>query len=147
MSIASGVRAGNNKTERLRGLDLLGVILSSACLIHCTILPAFLAVLPLLGSHFQLDERWHFYMTALIVPVAMIALVTGWMRHRRNLVMILGAVSLSMILGAHPLHEVVGHIGSEVIGSLGGCILITAHLFNHKFLHSGRVEDSCCCCH
>ena len=107
----------------------------------------FWGLLPLLGSRFQLDERWHFYMTALIVPVAMIALVTGWMRHRKNLVMILGVVSLSMILGAHPLHEVIVHIGSEVVGTLGGCILITAHLFNHKFLHSGIVEDNCCCCH
>lgn len=143
MSIASGVGA-ENKTEHLRGLDLLGVILSSACLIHCTILPAFLAVLPFLGGRFQLDERWHFYMTALIVPVAMIALITGWMRHHKNLVMILGAVSLVMILGAHPMHELIGHLGSEVVGTLGGCILITAHLFNHKFLHS-RVERACCC--
>ena len=92
------------KPEGLRGLDLLGVVLSSACLIHCTLLPAVLALLPLLGNQFHLDERWHFYITALIVPVACIALVTGWLRHRKNLVIALGIISLTMILGAHPLH-------------------------------------------
>ena len=42
------------KPEGLRGLDLLGVVLSSACLIHCTLLPAVLALLPLLGNQFHL---------------------------------------------------------------------------------------------
>lgn len=123
------------KPEGLRGLDLLGVVLSSACLIHCTLLPTVLALLPLLGNQFHLDERWHFYITALIVPVACIALVTGWLRHKKNLVIALGIISLTMILGAHPLHDVIGHLGSEIVGALGGCILISAHLFNHSFLH------------
>lgn len=123
------------KPERLRGLDLLGVVLSSACLIHCTLLPAVLALLPLLGNQFHLDERWHFYITALIVPIACIALVTGWLKHKQNLVIYLGVISLSMILGAHPLHEVIGHLGSEIVGALGGCLLISAHLYNHSFLH------------
>jgi len=119
----------------LRGWDLLGVVLSGACLIHCTVLPAILALLPVLGSHFHLDDRWHFYITLLIVPVACIALVTGWWRHRKGLVMILGSTALAMILGAHPMEEIVGQQPAEVIAVLGGCLLISAHLFNHKCLH------------
>ncbi|MGM9992660.1 MAG: MerC domain-containing protein [Candidatus Bruticola sp.] len=136
-SICQCHRTGDEavKSVKLRGLDLLGVVLSSACLIHCTLLPAVLALLPLLGGKFHLDERWHSYITALIVPVACLALVTGWLKHKQNLVAYLGVVSLAMILGAHPLHEVIGHLGSEIVGAVGGCLLISAHLFNHKFIH------------
>jgi len=130
----------------LRGWDLLGVTLSGACLIHCTVLPLILALLPVFGSSLHLDERWHNYMTLLIVPVAMIALVTGYLRHRRNIVAVLGVLSLSMILGAHPLHEMgyCSHLLSEIIGTLGGCTLISAHLFNHYYQHKAA---ECCCEH
>ena len=137
-------RVETRKRAPLRGLDLLGVVLSTACLIHCTILPLCLALLPFLGSHFHLDEKWHFYMTALIVPVACVALVTGWMRHRQALVIILGSVALAMILGAHPLHDLLGHWGAEIVGALGGCILIGAHLFNHHYLH--QTAGCCAAC-
>ncbi|MBQ7501566.1 MerC domain-containing protein [bacterium] len=137
---------GDKSGRGLRGWDLLGVTLSGACLIHCTVLPLILALLPVFGSSFHLDERWHNYMTLLIVPVAMIALVTGYLRHRRNIVAVLGVLSLSMILGAHPLHEMglYSHLISEIIGTLGGCTLISAHLFNHYYQHKAA---GCCCEH
>ena len=143
MSGNKNVSGNERPAARLRGLDLLGVVLSSACLVHCTVLPAVLALLPILGSSFHLDERWHFCLTALIVPVAMIALVTGFMRHHKNLVLILGAVSLVMILGAHPLEALIGEFWGGAVGALGGCILISAHICNHRFLH---LKAASCCC-
>ena len=136
--------AQNVKGTQLRGLDMLGVALSTACLIHCTLLPLILALLPMFGSHFQLDEKWHWIITGLIVPVALIALVTGWKRHHRNIVLKLGAVSLIMILGAPFCHELLGHFFEECIATAGGLILISAHIINHKTLH--QLGRRCGCC-
>lgn len=130
---------------RLRGLDLVGVVLSSACLIHCTVLPLVLALLPVCGAHFQLDHRWHVIITALIVPVALLALVSGWWRHRKHKVLVLGGISLLMILGAPFLHELVGHVLEEVVATLGGLVLISAHLINHKTLR--QIGSHRCHCH
>ncbi len=133
----------NVKGTQLRGLDMLGVALSTACLIHCTLLPLILALLPMFGSHFQLDEKWHWIITGLIVPVALIALLTGWKRHHRNIVLKLGAVSLIMILGAPFCHGLAGHVVEECIATAGGLILISAHIINHKTLH--RLGCQCGC--
>lgn len=129
---------------KLRGLDLLGVALSTACLIHCTVLPMVLALLPMFGSHFHLDEKWHWILTGLIVPVAFVALITGWSRHHRNVVLYLGGVAMVMILGAPFCHDVFGHVIEEIIATAGGLTLISAHLINHKTLRS--LGKHCCCC-
>ncbi len=128
---------------RLSGLDTLGVVLSTACLIHCTILPIFLALLPVLGSHFQLDEKWHFLITALVVPTAMIALVNGWTHHRHNAVLWLGAIGLIFVLVAPLAHEAFGHAAEMIICGIGGTVLVSAHLKNRKF---NRAVQGCRCC-
>lgn len=144
----NSISAMNSRQEgkgmRLRGLDMLGVALSTACLIHCTLLPLILALLPMFGSHFHLDEKWHWIITGLIVPVALIALFTGWKRHHRNIVLKLGAVSLVMILGAPFCHEWLGHVFEECIATAGGLMLISAHIINHKTLH--QLGSKCGCC-
>lgn len=135
----------SSERPRLRGLDLLGVVLSGACLIHCTLLPLVLALLPVFGPHFHVSENLHIIITILIVPVAALALVTGWWKHRQNIVLVLGGCGLAMILGAPALHGVLGHLIAEVISALGGVLLIAGHVRNHKFLIARG--QSCHCCH
>ena len=129
-----------------RSLDKLGIILSGACLIHCTVLPMVLALLPFIGAHCQLDHKWHVILTACIVPVALLALVSGWTRHHVNKVLILGSIGLVLILGAPYLHDVVGHVCEEILSTLGGLTLISGHLMNHKILTKMGKHD-CPCCH
>lgn len=132
----------NVAPRRLRGLDLVGVCLSGACLVHCTVLPLILALLPVFGSQFHLDERMHVLITILIVPVAALALVTGYLKHRQAQVLMLGGVALAMILGAPAMHESLGHLICEVLAAVGGVTLICAHLRNHSLL-----RGQCACGH
>ncbi|MBQ7567763.1 MerC domain-containing protein [bacterium] len=135
----------DDRPAPLRGLDMVGVALSTACLIHCTILPLVLALLPMFGSHFHLDEKWHWILTGVIVPVALLALLTGWKRHHRDIVLRLGIISLIMILGAPVCHDFFGHAFEECVATAGSFILISAHIINHKTLR--RAGQGCACCH
>lgn len=131
-------------SPRLGGLDLAGVILSGICLVHCTLLPVLLAMLPFLGAHYEADERLHLLVTVLVVPVAMLALLTGFRRHRLWWVPLLGLCGLALILAAPALHETLGHTLEGVLTALGGLGLISAHLVNWRNLHA---PGGCCSSH
>lgn len=138
------VTPNETAAPRLGGLDLAGVILSGICLVHCTLLPVLLALLPFLGAHYEADERLHLLVTILVVPVAMLALLSGYRRHRLMWVPILGLIGLALILAAPALHETLGHTLEGVVTALGGLGLISAHLVNWRNLHS---HGGCCSSH
>ena len=135
--------ASTSATPRLGGLDLAGVILSGVCLVHCTLLPAALALLPFLGMQFHADERLHVLVTLLVVPVALFALVTGFRRHRLLWVLLLGMAGLAIILGAPVVAEPLGHVLEGVVTAVGGLALIAAHVANWRTLH----WHGTCCAH
>lgn len=132
-----------SSSPRLVGLDLAGVVLSGICLVHCTFLPLLMALLPILGAHFEVDERLHVLVTLLVVPVAMLALATGFWRHRRLGIPALGLVGLGLILAAPVMHESLGHMLEGVVTAAGGFALIAAHLGNRRALHAHGTCGSC----
>lgn len=132
---------------RLGGLDLAGVILSGLCLLHCTLLPVALAMLPFVGIHYHADERLHLLITVLVVPVAMLALITGFRRHRQSWIPTLGISGLVLILGAPLMHDTLGHFAEAMLTAVGGLGLICAHVANWRRLHARSAccaRSSCC---
>lgn len=130
------------KEIRTNKLDMIGMILSGACLVHCTILPVMLALLPVFGSHFHLDEKWHVVSLLAIVPVAFLALISGWKRHGRNEVLILGAIGVAIMCGVTFMHELLPEASAVIINGMGSACLISAHLRN--FLIQRRTGCGCC---
>ena len=81
--------------------------------------------------------------TALVVPVAMLALATGFWRHRQAWIPVLGAAGLAFILGGPVMHESLGHVLEGALTAVGGTALVAAHLANRKALHG---HGSTCAC-
>lgn len=128
---------------RLGGWDLAGVVLSGICLVHCTLLPVLLALLPVVGAHYHGDERLHMLVTVLVVPVALLALALGFRRHGVAWIPALGAVGLVMILAAPIYHESLGEVLEGAVTAVGGLGLVAAHLANRRASTHDHAAECC----
>ena len=121
--------------------DMLGITLSTLCLIHCIALPFFLALLPF-GLEYGENESIHQLLSVLALPVGGLALIPGFLKHGKLSVLVIGFVGLGMLLAApFLLPENAGEFAEQTITGVGGLLLVAAHLFNRKL---GRGLGSCC---
>ncbi|MBI3926147.1 MAG: MerC domain-containing protein [Armatimonadetes bacterium] len=108
--------------------DVLGVWVTSLCLVHCAVLPLLVVSLPLFFADDH--EQWvHWLLTLVAVPIGALALVPGYRRHRQSLVLLLGVGGVSLMIASTLLAELV-HEGFHVAGAMGAVALIAAHLLN-----------------
>ena len=77
--------------------DLLGVIASIGCAIHCAAMPFVVGLLPLIGLSFLADPSFHKWMVGICLALALLAFVPGWRQHRRLTPAIIGICGLSLI--------------------------------------------------
>jgi len=115
--------------EKHEGWDRLGQGLSAACLLHCLATPLLLGALPSLGLLMH-SEVIHLSLAAVIVLVSVWAFGRGFLRHRRPLAPILGAVGVVSLLVAalviEPQSQALGTAGT-VVASI---VLVVAHTVN-----------------
>lgn len=111
-----------------RRLDSLAIFLSSACLVHCLLLPIAAAFLPILVS--AADAEWvHWVFVALAVPVSVLAL-----RHQHSRKSTMFALRAGAGLGLGLL--VIGALGwpqprfETIITVCGGLVLASVHATN-----------------
>jgi hypothetical protein len=121
-------------------LDATAVSLSALCLLHCLALPLLVALLPLASASFVADERFHRWMLWLVVPTTVLALWTGWRRHRRTSLVLLGSTGVALIAFAAYGRALVGldETGDTVFTVIGAIALATAHLLNLRW--QGRLH-------
>ncbi|CAM2069164.1 MerC domain-containing protein [Sulfidibacter corallicola] len=138
-------------------LDVLGVGLSTLCLVHCLLLP----LLPLLLAMPALpeihDERVHTGFLVVIVPIALVALWRGLRHHGRIAVVVWGALgTVLLVLGALAERFGMGHSGTPTVLAehfehfgtpvetsltvLGSVLLSGAHLFNRRCIHRAATR-------
>ena len=77
--------------------DLLGVIASIGCAIHCAAMPMVVSYLPLFGLEFLADESFHRWMAVICFVIALAAFVPGWRKHRKLVPAAVGAFGLGVI--------------------------------------------------
>ena len=77
--------------------DLLGVIASIGCAIHCAAMPMVVSYLPLFGLEFLADESFHRWMAVICFVIALAAFVPGWRKHRKLVPAAVGAYGLGVI--------------------------------------------------
>ena len=70
-------RAGNPSGWR----DMLGVVASIACAIHCAAMPFVIGFLPAMGLGFLADEAFHKWMAGACFLIGLAAFIPGWKRH------------------------------------------------------------------
>ncbi|MEC8475479.1 MAG: MerC domain-containing protein [Planctomycetota bacterium] len=85
------------ESSRSSWSDLLGVIASIACAIHCAAMPMVVSYLPLLGLEFLADESFHRWMAVICFVIALAAFIPGWRKHRKLVPASVGAFGLGVI--------------------------------------------------
>lgn len=77
--------------------DLIGVIASIACAVHCAAMPFIVGFLPAMGLTFLADDSFHKVMVGVCSLLAVTAFIPGLRRHGRLLPVIVATVGLAMI--------------------------------------------------
>ncbi|MEM7476528.1 MAG: MerC domain-containing protein [Planctomycetota bacterium] len=91
---------GESPSSRSSWGDLLGVVASIGCAIHCAAMPFVIAFLPMLGLSFLADPYFHKVMVFVCTLIALAAFIPGWRRHRKWLPAGIAVVGLSFITTA-----------------------------------------------
>jgi uncharacterized membrane protein YjjP (DUF1212 family) len=66
-------------------LDLMGMVTSVACAIHCAILPLVITSLPVLGINIINNSFFEWMMIGIAFIVGCLALTHGYQRHHKNI--------------------------------------------------------------
>ena len=133
--------------------DKFAILLSGLCAIHCIALPIIASIIPLLTATVhhgnEVHEFWfHQFILLFIVPVSILALVTGYRSHRRIMPLVVAGFGLAILafiaLFAEQLliDNVIPHKGETLLTITGGLIHAAGHILN---LQATRRKLPHCC--
>ncbi len=123
-------------------LDRIGVYASVLCFIHCLATPIVLSLLAVYAHFLPSEEHTHRVLAVFVTMVGALAIVTGYRRHRRPMVLVLMAAGLGFIFaGAFFGDRLPSHWLEVLVTLAGSCCLIAAHRKNHTFCKNCA---SCC---
>lgn len=118
--------------------DRIGFVVSGVCVVHCLLVPAVIATLPLWPLADVLHGWLHPVFALILVPSTLIAAVYGYRTHGRKPIVTLLMTGLAVVLAAggwgfaHP-----GAIVETAMTLAGSGLLITGHWCNWR-------ADRCC---
>ena len=128
----------DQRVGRLRTIaDWFGIAASTACAMHCALLPTLLVTGMVLPATLLGDESFHQAMIWMILPAAIVAFGVGCWRHKDRRVMVLAVAGLSgMVLAVSVLHDIIGETGERIATLLSAAVLIAAHYRNYRLCRS-----------
>ena len=114
--------------------DGVGIIASTLCALHC-LAGAILAGASGAVQLFN-DERLELVFAVVAVVVAVFALTSGFKKHGRKAVVLLGLLGVGALAASR--FDEWAIVGVEVLLSvLGAALLVTAHVLNLRALRAG----------
>lgn len=118
-------------------LDRTGILVTTICAVHCATMPFLMIAAPLL---IPVILGLHKYLAFAVAPIAVIAAVQGWTKHRRYDIVALLLFGAALISSACtwllPVLWEQGISANEtVLTCVGGAILVLGHWMNNKFSH------------
>lgn len=117
-------------------LDVLALVLSGTCMVHCLALPLVITMFPILGGSLLEEDRFHALFLILVLPTSCVALIMGCRRHRDWLTGLLGAAGMAILVVAAFLgHDLAGETGERAMTICGGLTLSAAHILNFYRCH------------
>ena len=122
------------QAARPRGFaDVLGMVLSGTCMVHCMLLPFAVAAFPFLQYDVLEEETFHILMLVVILPTSLGAFVFGAWRHRDMKTIALGLTALAvLIVIAFFGHTYLGYLGERIATTVAGALLAAAHVLNYR---------------
>lgn len=132
---------------RTLNLDRIGVVASTLCAIHCVVVALAFGLLPVLGLAFLKNPWTDWLFVAVAGLVGGPAMILGYRKHHKPLPLALFGLALGVVLfgllGMAHEHEA-GHFDiAHVVTTVGGLILVAAHLLNQKLSHTCCGKLAC----
>lgn len=110
-------------------VDVIGLLLSGSCLVHCLMLPVAVVAAPSLAIWLgETESSVHWTLFAVALVVSGWALYAGFRRHRSGLVMVVGGIGL-LVMGVAAAH-VFGRGPEAALTLAGAGIVALAHVAN-----------------
>jgi hypothetical protein len=122
----------NEESDRSEArLDRAAICVSVLCLAQCLLLPLLIVVSPLASLGLFGDELFHLALLGVILPLSLAAFALGYRTHRNRRMLAPGLAGLVVISLAAVLEGgALGHLGSALMTSAGGVLLIIGHWLN-----------------
>ncbi len=123
--------------------DKLAITLSTACALHCLLVPSFLIVT---SGFFTLsihNELIHYALLSLAVPISLIGLYSGHKKHNEPSFFYIGITGLAILISAVFIGEIIfNNFGEEILSVMGSIIVVYAHFRNYQ-----TCKEIDCSCH
>ncbi len=115
--------------------DLMGMITSVACAIHCAILPLVLTSLPLFGINIINNFLFEWTMIGIAFAVGSYALLHGYRRHHQNrkpLFLFTAGFIFLILKEIFYTHEILFLVPAV-------CLILYAHFLNFRYCRSRYI--------
>jgi uncharacterized membrane protein (UPF0136 family) len=123
----------HNSRQTIVSMDALGIFASTVCLIHCLAMPLVVAFLPLLGLEFLEGHGAHQALAGFVVAFGLLAILPGYMKHRKPAVLAGLVIGLTFVLAATFGYAVGLSESAELpLITVGNLVLVVSHLFNRQ---------------
>lgn len=123
--------------------DRFGMWTSAICVVHCLLTPVLLSFSAVLAHILPVEESVHRGLALLVALFGVVALIAGFRRHRRGLVLASMSLGLGCIAGAAWLGDKLpSHAFEVAITFCGSGFMIAAHRMNHTFCKSCECSES-----
>ncbi|HVZ97294.1 MAG TPA: MerC domain-containing protein [Chitinophagaceae bacterium] len=116
--------------------DLMGMVTSIACAIHCAILPLVLTSLPLFGINIIHNPVFEWSMIGLAFAIGCYALAHGYKKHHRSplpLLIFTGGFFFLILKQIFHSHEMIFLIPAVVL-------ILYAHFLNLKYTAQCKLQ-------
>ena len=111
--------------------DVMGVVASVVCAIHCALLPLFLTSLPLLGVNIIHNQGFEIIMIGIAFIIGSYALYHGFKKHHRNILpLALFAFGMLFLFAKQLWHNIELWLLLPAV-----LFIVSAHFINYR-LHS-----------
>ena len=120
--------------------DRFGIVASTACALHCVLLPVLLVAGTAIPAVFLDEKIFHQAILLLVLPAALVAFGLGCRRHKDPRVMLIGGFGLLGIVSAAFLHDLFGENGERTLTFFATTFLIAAHVRNYRLCRSANCE-------
>ncbi len=122
--------------------DRLGTWTSALCVVHCLLAPVLLSFSAVVAHLLPAEESIHRSLALLVAAFGAIALISGFRRHRRALVLLLMLCGLGCIAGSAWFGDrLPSHAVEVAITFCGSGLMIAAHRLNHTFCKSCQCSS------
>ena len=130
----------SSKVGESKTWDMVGIVLSVFCAIHCISVPLLIGILPLVGLEIVANHEFEWIMMSAIFLVAALTYWQGYRRHGRKQVFLFLALGVLVFLGVRPFLSEEYHSLATVAGGL--CFVI-GHWKNWHW-HRPSCQKPCC---